>query len=460
MAIGRILIANRGEIAVRIIQTCRRLGIETVLAVSEADGTSLGAKLATRAVCIGPPSSVQSYLKVDAIISAAIGTGCDAIHPGYGFLSENAKLAEACSENNLIFIGPAAEQIVAVGDKLKARHHAEAARVPVVPGGPVTSVEEAKAMTEKTGYPLLIKAVSGGGGRGMKRVNTPNELNLMVDMAMAEAGAAFGDSRVYLERYVSTGRHIEVQVLGDGKDVVHLGERDCSVQRRYQKVIEEAPAPCLSPDLRQSIHDAALKFGRHLNYKSLGTVEFLVDCDREEFYFLEMNARIQVEHPITEAITGLDLIEEQIRVADGNSLRFTQQDIKFDGFAIECRLNAESIDLDFQPSPGKLTDVWFPSGLDMRVDTFVQSGSMVVPFYDSMIAKVIARGRTRHEAIATLEDVMKSAVLTGIDTNIELHRVVLSHPAFMAGGIDTNFLTNFVNSGEMARALVKIRLDG
>ncbi|WHO84140.1 acetyl-CoA carboxylase biotin carboxylase subunit [Rhizobium leguminosarum] len=460
MAIGRILIANRGEIAVRIIQTCRRLGIETVLAVSEADRTSLGAKLATRVVCIGPPSSVQSYLKVDAIISAAIGTGCDAIHPGYGFLSENAKLAEACAENNLIFIGPAAEQIVAVGDKLKARHHAEAAGVPVVPGGPVTSVEEAKAMTEKTGYPLLIKAVSGGGGRGMKRVNTPNELNLMVDMAMAEAGAAFGDSRVYLERFVSTGRHIEVQVLGDGKDIVHLGERDCSVQRRYQKVIEEAPAPSLSADLRQSIHDAALKFGGHLNYKSLGTVEFLVDCDREEFYFLEMNARIQVEHPITEATTGLDLIEEQIRVADGNPLRFTQQDIKFDGFAIECRLNAESIDLDFQPSPGKVTDVWFPSGLDIRVDTFVQSGSMVVPFYDSMIAKVIARGRTRQEAIATLEDVMKSAVVKGIDTNMELHRVILSHPAFMAGGIDTNFLTNFVNSGELAQALVKIRLDG
>ncbi|MCI9867321.1 acetyl-CoA carboxylase biotin carboxylase subunit [Rhizobium skierniewicense] len=459
MTIQRILIANRGEIAVRIIQTCRKLGIETVLAVSEADRDSLGARLATRTVCIGPAPSSLSYLKVEAIVGAATGTGCDAVHPGYGFLSENARLAEACADNGIIFIGPTADQILAVGDKLKARAHAQAAGVPVVPGGPVETLEEAKVMAVATGYPLLIKAVAGGGGRGMKRVNTPDELSAMVDMAMAEASAAFGDGRVYLERYVAAGRHVEVQVLGDGENVIHLGERDCSVQRRYQKVIEEAPAPDLSDEFRNSIHEAALKFSRHLGYKSLGTVEFLVDCEREEFYFLEMNARIQVEHPVTEAITGLDLVEEQIRVADGNALRFGQEDITFDGYAIECRLNAESIDRDFQPSPGRITEVWFPAGLDIRVDTFVQAGSFVVPYYDSMIAKVIAKGRTRQEAIATLNDVMKSAVVNGVDTNRELHQVVLAHPAFAAGAIDTNFLTNLVNAGELAQALETMRRD-
>lgn len=459
MTIQRILIANRGEIAVRIIQTCRKLGIETVIAVSEADRDSLGARLATRTVCIGPAPSSLSYLKIEAIVSAATGTGCDAVHPGYGFLSENARLAEACADNGIIFIGPTADQILAVGDKLKARAHAQAAGVPVVPGGPVETLDEAKAMAVATGYPLLIKAVAGGGGRGMKRVNTPDELSAMVDMAMAEASAAFGDGRVYLERYVAAGRHVEVQVLGDGENVIHLGERDCSVQRRYQKVIEEAPAPDLSDEFRHAIHEAALKFSRHLAYKSLGTVEFLVDCEREEFYFLEMNARIQVEHPVTEAITGLDLVEEQIRVADGNALRFGQEDITFDGYAIECRLNAESIDRDFQPSPGRITEVWFPAGLDIRVDTFVQAGSFVVPYYDSMIAKVIAKGRTRQEAIATLKDVMKSAVVNGVDTNRELHQVVLAHPAFAAGAIDTNFLTNLVNAGELAQALETMRRD-
>jgi acetyl-CoA carboxylase biotin carboxylase subunit len=450
MAIKRVFIANRGEIAVRIIQTCRGLGIETVLAVSEADRSSLGAKLATRAVCIGPARSALSYLKVNTIVEAALQTGCDALHPGYGFLSENAELAEICEKSGLIFVGPTADQITAVGDKLRARRHAEEAGVPVVPGGTIQTAEDAEALADRIGFPLLIKAVAGGGGRGMKRVVDRGALQDMIGLAMTEAAAAFGDSRVYLERFVASGRHVEVQVLGDGETIVHLGDRDCSVQRRYQKVVEEAPAPGLRDQFRAVIHAAALKFCRHIGYRSLGTVEFLVDVDRSEFYFLEMNARIQVEHPVTEAIVDLDLVAEQLRIAAGQRLRFAQYDIQFHGHAIECRVNAETVDQDFQPCPGVVRNAWFPSGFDVRVDTHIASGSIVPPHYDSMLAKVIVRAPTRASAIERMAGVMNSAWIDGVDTNIQLHRSILAHPAFQAGGVDTNFLDQCLSGGALS----------
>ena len=450
MAIKRVFIANRGEIAVRIIQTCRALGIETVLAVSEADRSSLGAKLATRAVCIGPARSMQSYLKIDAVVEAALQTGSDALHPGYGFLSENAQLAELCEKNGLTFIGPTADQITTVGDKLRARRHAEEAGVPIVPGGAIETAEEAEVLADRIGFPLLIKAVAGGGGRGMKRVDDRGALDHKVGLAMAEAGAAFGDGRVYLERFVASGRHVEVQVLGDGETVIHLGDRDCSVQRRYQKVVEEAPAPGLSDDLRAAIHAAALTFCRHIGYRSLGTVEFLLDVERDAFYFLEMNARIQVEHPVTEAIVDLDLVAEQLRIADGQRLRLGQDDIIFHGHAIECRINAETVDQDFRPCPGVVRNAWFPSGFDIRVDTHIASGSIVPPHYDSMLAKVIVRGSTRASVIERIAAVMKSAWIDGVDTNIQLHRIILAHPAFIAGGVDTSFLARCLTSGAFA----------
>ncbi|HEY1125951.1 MAG TPA: biotin carboxylase N-terminal domain-containing protein, partial [Sphingobium sp.] len=393
MTIKRILIANRGEIAVRIIRTCKALGIETVLAVSEADRESLGAKLATRAVCIGPGRPTDSYLRVETIVQAALGTGCDAIHPGYGFLSERAALASLCEQEGVIFIGPTAAQIDAVGDKLKARFHAEAANVPVVPGGPIDNLAEAQALAEKIGAPILVKAVGGGGGRGMKLVENLADLAATLDMASAEAGAAFGDARVYLERYVAQGRHIEVQLLGDGAGkVIHLGERDCSVQRRYQKLIEETPAPDLPGHVRAQMHEAAVRFARSLDYRGAGTVEFLYDVERQTFYFLEMNARIQVEHPVTEAVTGIDLIAQQISVAQGDGLTLDQSDIVFSGAAVECRVNAEDPKRDFMPSPGRVTAALWPKGEGIRVDTHIVDGAMIPPFYDSMVAKIIAHG--------------------------------------------------------------------
>jgi acetyl-CoA carboxylase, biotin carboxylase subunit len=446
MAIGRILIANRGEIAVRIIRTCEELGIETVLAVSEADRESLGAKLATRAVCIGPAHSSQSYLNIGAVIEAAVRTGCDAIHPGYGFLSENAKLTDACADNKIIFIGPTADNLRAVGDKLEARRHAEAAGVPMVPGGSIATLDDARAMAAKTGYPALVKAVAGGGGRGMKLVSEPKMLEDQINLAMSEAAAAFGDGRVYLERYITSGRHIEVQILGDGRNVIHIGERDCSVQRRYQKVIEEAPAPGLSKDLRDAVHSAALKYARHLNYKSLGTVEFLVDCDRNEFYFLEMNARIQVEHPVTEAISGLDLVAQQIRIANGEDLGLAQSDIKLAGHCVECRINAETITADFRPAPGRVSFAWFASTAGTRVDTHIQTGSMIPPFYDSMIAKAIAWGPTRNEALTRMTALLATARIDGVDTNIALHQAIIADSAFVRGGVDTNYLGQLLQS--------------
>ena len=440
-----MLIANRGEIAVRIIRTCRALGIETVLAASSADLDSVPAKLADRVVCIGPPRPGESYLKVETIVHAARGTQSDAIHPGYGFLSERAALARLCEANDVIFIGPTAAQIDAVGDKLRARSEAQAANVPVVPGGAVTSVEEAVERARVIGAPLLVKAVGGGGGRGMKRVDKLEDLPDTMELAAAEAGAAFGDARVYLERYVSSGRHVEVQVLGDGKgNVIHLGERDCSVQRRYQKLIEETPAPGLSDSLRASLHAAAVRFAQRLSYRGAGTVEFLVDRERGEFYFLEMNARIQVEHPVTEAVTGVDLVAEQIAVAEGKGLRFQQSDVRVNGWAIECRVNAEDPAHDFRPSPGLVREVSWPNGEGIRVDTHIAAGSRVPPFYDSLMAKIIAHAPDRASAVARLREAIASARLTGVHTNLSFQERVLSDPEFQAGGVDTGFVARLL----------------
>ncbi|WP_420567160.1 acetyl-CoA carboxylase biotin carboxylase subunit [Thalassovita sp.] len=442
--IKRIFIANRGEIAVRVIRTARALGIETVLGVSEADRDSLGAQLATRAVCLGPAAATESYLKVETVVQAALGTGCDAIHPGYGFLSENRALAEACAKEGLIFIGPDPANLEAVGDKLTARTHAENAKVPLVPGGTVDTVEEALELSERVGYPMLIKAVSGGGGRGMKRVDRAEDLPGQLDLAISEATAAFGDGRVYLERYVRVGRHVEVQIISDGTTVLHAGERDCSIQRRYQKVVEEAPAPELPEKLRQGVLQAATDFARHIGYRSLGTVEFLVDVEREEFYFLEMNARVQVEHPVTEAITGLDLIATQIAIAEGRPLDITQGDIILSGHAIECRLNAEDIDNDFMPSPGRVTQVWFPSMPGLRVDSHMQPGAMISPYYDSMIAKLITWAPTRAQAIDRMQDALRVVSLEGLKTNAPLHAAIMDDDIFGKGGVDTGYLPDLL----------------
>jgi acetyl-CoA carboxylase biotin carboxylase subunit len=448
MTIHRLLIANRGEIAARIIRTCEALGIETVLAASEADLDSIPARLATTVICIGPPPSPRSYLSVDAVIQAAKKTQADAIHPGYGFLSENAALASACEKNQIIFIGPTIGQLQAIGDKLKARDNAVAANLPVVPGGPVESVAEAQAQAKAIGYPVLIKAVSGGGGRGMKIVESDNALAQAMTLAQAEAENAFGDSRVYLECYVASGRHVEVQVLGDGKDVIHLGTRDCSIQRRYQKLVEEAPAPALSPELRNAMEAAAVTFGKHLAYRGAGTVEFLVDAARGSFYFLEMNARIQVEHPVTEAITGIDLVAQQIRVAEGRPLGLGQDDIRFYGHAIECRLNAEDCANDFQPSPGMVTQAAFPAGEGIRMDSHIETGIAIPPFYDSLLGKLIVWGKDRTEAVERLQQALSHCRINGVASNIVLHRHILDDPEFQTGGVDTRFLPARLTSGD------------
>ncbi len=442
--IRRLFIANRGEIAVRILRTARDLGIQTVLGTSEIDRTSLPARLADRAVCLGPSPARDSYLKVETVVQAALGTGCDALHPGYGFLSENRALAEACIRAGITFIGPSPDNLAAVGDKLTAKTHARSAQVPLVPGGDARTLAEAELVAARIGYPLLIKAVAGGGGKGMKRVDSAQDLSALFDLTRAEAHAAFGDDRVYLERFVTTGRHVEVQILSDGDTVLHAGERDCSVQRRYQKVIEEAPAPGLSPALRQGLLDAAVRFARHIGYRSLGTVEFLVDVLREEFYFLEMNARIQVEHPVTEAVTGLDLIAQQIAIAEGKPL--ATQGIAMSGHAIELRLNAEDVARDFMPSPGRIKLAWFPDLPGLRVDTFLETGEMIPPHYDSMVAKVIAHGASRADAIATMQRAMALIRIEGITTNAALHRAILADPAFQAGGVDTTFLPQFLSN--------------
>ena len=441
MAIRKVFIANRGEIAVRIIRSCKALGLETVLAVSAADRDSLPARLADRAVCVGPPRSTDSYLKIETIVHAALATGADAVHPGYGFLSERAPFARLCEENGLVFIGPTPAQIEAVGDKLRARHEAIAADVPVVPGAEVNTVDEAVEAAAKIGTPLLVKAVGGGGGRGMKRVDVLGDVPHAVELASAEAAAAFGDARVYLERYVSSGRHVELQVLGDGHgEVIHLGERDCSVQRRYQKLIEETPAVGLSKRLLDGLREAGVRFAKRLKYRGAGTVEFLVDCDRDCFYFLEMNSRIQVEHPVTEMVTGVDLVAEQIAIANGEGLRLRQQDVVFTGHAIECRVNAEDPAEDFRPSPGLVREALWPVGEGVRVDTYIQSGSRIPPFYDSLMGKLIVHGVDRPAALARLKQALAATHIDGVITNLGFHQRALGSDEFRTGGFDTGFV--------------------
>jgi acetyl-CoA carboxylase, biotin carboxylase subunit len=451
MILRRVLIANRGEIAVRVIRTCRRLGIETVLAVSSADADSVPARLSDKTIAIG------SYLDVDAVVEAAAAAGADAIHPGYGFLSENPRLALACEAAGVVFIGPSAEVLEAAGDKLAARAHAVAAGLPVLPGGLVSDgaggadeagvlarAADAARLAARIGYPVLVKAAGGGGGRGLRVVRDPADLAGAVQVGSAEARAAFGDGRVYLERYVAAGRHVEVQLLGDGENVIHLGDRDCSVQRRYQKLIEEAPAPRLGETLRVGMRAAAVALGQHLKYQGLGTVEFLVDAGRSEFWFLEVNARIQVEHPVTEAVTGLDLVAEQIAVAEGRRLRLSQASVRLDGHAIECRINAEDPAAGFRPSPGTVTSAVFPAGPGIRVDTHVQAGSAVPPQYDSLLAKLVAVGASRAEALGRMRGALARCEIGGVATTLPALAALAADGEFAAGGVGTEYLERWL----------------
>ncbi len=443
MTIRRILVANRGEIAMRVIRAARGLGIETVLAASEADLGGLPARYADRTVCIGPARASESYLRVDTIVAAAIGAGADAVHPGYGFLSENPALVDACDAAGLVFIGPTAAQVRDVGDKLRARAIADDAGVPTNAGGLVDSLASAERLARDVGYPVLIKAVGGGGGRGMKRVDDPSRLAESLTLAIAEANAAFGDARVYLERFVEQGRHIEVQVLGDGERVIHLGERDCSIQRRYQKLVEEACAVDLPSTVRDAIRQAGVRFAERLKYRGAGTVEFLYDAVRGDVSFLEMNARIQVEHPVTEAVTGIDLVAAQIGIAAGEPIAFEQAAIAFDGHAIECRINAEDPDRDFRPNAGTIETAVFPAGPGIRVDTYVESGTRVAPHYDSLVAKIVAHAPTRAAALERMRRALRACRIDGIVTNVGFAAAILDDPEFRAGAVTTSFFERF-----------------
>lgn len=440
--ISRVLIANRGEIAVRIIRACSELGIESVVAVSEEDRGSLPARLADRTVCIGPPLPTESYLKVGTLITAARGTGADAIHPGYGFLAEQPELPEACEAYGLIFIGPTAENIRKMGDKLWAREMVRGLGIPVIPGSQlISNHRDAMRVAEKVGYPLLLKATAGGGGKGIKTVARREEVKGVFEEASAEARAAFGDDRIYIEHFIPNARHIECQIMADRYGhAVHLFERDCSIQRRYQKMIEEAPSPGLSLDIRDEISHAALRIAQHIRYENAGTVEFMVDQDLGAFYFLEMNTRIQVEHPVTEMITGVDLVKEQLRVAGGDALSLSQDEIGSNGHAIECRINAESPQADFQPCPGRIGQWDPPEGSHIRVDTHCYEGYFVPPYYDSLLAKLITKGKDRSEAIHNMQSALEGFHVSGIDTTIPFHQFVLKNPDFLHGKINTRWI--------------------
>ncbi|MQA87649.1 MAG: acetyl-CoA carboxylase biotin carboxylase subunit [Streptosporangiales bacterium] len=442
MGVSRVLVANRGEIAVRIIRACRSLGLQTVAAVSDADRESMAAHMADRVVCIGPARSTESYLNVGALVVAAQGTGADALHPGYGFLAESAELAVACAVFGITFVGPSPEHIRQLGNKLEAREMVRNLGVPTLPGSrKVHTIEEAKARAAEIGYPILFKAASGGGGRGIKTVSEPGALPATFEMASAEARAAFGDDTLYVERYVPDARHIEVQVLGDRfGHAVHLGERDCSLQRRYQKVVEEAPAACVPPAVREEIRVAGATVAAKLGYESAGTIEFIYDQDSERFYFLEMNTRIQVEHPVTEMLTGLDLVGLQLAIADGGTLPVSQSDVVFQGHAIECRVTAESTEDGFRPSPGRITDWEPPRAPGVRVDTHCYPGYVVPPFYDSLLAKLIVHGADRAEALARMREALASFVVRGVDTTIPFLRDLLNDPDFEAGNVNTRWI--------------------
>jgi acetyl-CoA carboxylase, biotin carboxylase subunit len=455
--IRRVLVANRGEIAVRIVRACRQEGIEAIVAVSEADRDSLAARLATDVVHIGPASPSQSYLRVEQIVAGALLTSCDAVHPGYGFLSERAELAEACMSHGLIFVGPSAHTIRRGGDKVAARKVARTAGVPIGAGSDAVSESDAAlAVAHDIGYPVLLKAAAGGGGRGMVRVDGPGELAARFAIAAREADAAFGDGRMYVERYVQNARHVEVQLLGDHHgNIVHLGDRDCSTQRRFQKLVEEAPAAVLSDDLRQRLADAAVALGRQLGYRSAGTVELLVDLDRGDFMFLEINTRVQVEHPVTEMVTGVDIVREQLRIAAGEPLSFSQDDIAVRGHAIECRINAESVAEGFVPSPGTITKFDEPTGDRVRVDSHVFAGYEVPPYYDSLIAKLIVAGADRAEAIEASLKALDEFTIEGIETTRDLQRAVLSHDDFRNDVINTRWLESTLLPGISAIPIAK-----
>ena len=445
----KVLIANRGEIALRIHRACREMGIRTVAVHSTADADAMHVRLADESVCIGPPPSRQSYLNMPAIISAATIAGADAIHPGIGFLSENAKFAAMVEEHGFAFIGPTPEHITVMGDKVQAKDTAKSLGIPVVPGsdGAVSTDTEAMSIADGIGYPVLIKAAAGGGGKGMKVANARGEMVQALSLARAEAKANFGNDAVYLEKYLSHPRHIEIQVLGDGQGhVVHLGERDCSLQRRHQKVLEEAPSPALNADQRARIGRLAVESMKTFGYRSAGTIEFLFQDG--EFYFIEMNTRLQVEHPVSEMITGIDLVREQIQIATGAALDITQADIKFTGHAIECRINAENPDT-FLPSPGKVTDYHAPGGLGVRVDSALYAGYRVPPYYDSLIAKLVVHGGSRNECLMRLRRALVEFVVGGIDTNIALHRRLIGAADFINGAYDIRWLEKFVTPESM-----------
>ena len=444
----KILIANRGEIALRIHRACKEMGIKTVAVHSEADADAMHVRLADESVCIGPASSAESYLNIPAIISAAEITDADAIHPGYGFLSENARFADIVVEHGFTFIGPTADHIRLMGDKIQAKEAVKALGIPVVPGskGAITDAAEAARLAEEIGYPVLIKAAAGGGGRGMKVVREPGELPTALSGAKSEARAAFGDDAVYMEKFLGRPRHIEFQIMADSHgNVIHLGERDCSLQRRHQKVLEEAPSPALNASARDRMGDVVTSAIKKLGYLGAGTIEFLYE--NGEFFFIEMNTRIQVEHPVTEMITGIDLVREQIRVADGSPLSFTQEDINLSGHAIECRINAEDPQT-FAPSPGQVTDYHPPGGLDVRVDLALYAGYRIPPYYDSLIAKLIVHGKTRNECLMRLRRALEEYVIEGVKTTIPLHMRLIADHDFVNGDYDIHFLEAFLKRVE------------
>jgi acetyl-CoA carboxylase biotin carboxylase subunit len=438
----KVLIANRGEIALRIIRACKELGIPTVAVHSEADADSLHVSFADEAVCIGSAPSNESYLDPVRIISAAEITGADAIHPGYGFLAENADFADMCENSGIKFIGPSAQVIRDMGNKSRAKEMMKKAGVPVVPGseGIVETLEQGLAIAEEIGYPIILKAVSGGGGRGMRIIRAKEDFETNFQMAQAEARGAFGDPSMYIEKYIENPRHIEIQILADEHgNVVHLGERECSIQRRHQKLLEEAPSIAIDPALREKMGSVAARGAKGVGYYSAGTIEFLLDNDKN-FYFMEMNTRIQVEHPVTEMVAGLDLVKEQIRIAAGEKLAVGQQDIQIKGHAIECRINAEDWEKNFMPNPGKVEVFHLPGGPGIRIDSHVYQEYQIPPFYDSLIAKLIAYGRDREEALARMNRALDEFFIEGVKTTIPFHKKLINHPDFVAGKFDTGFL--------------------
>jgi acetyl-CoA carboxylase biotin carboxylase subunit len=445
----KVLVANRGEIALRVIRACRELRISTVAVFSEADRESLHVRLADESVCIGPPPPAQSYNYIARLISAAEIAGADAIHPGYGFLAENAHFAEVCASCGFTFIGPTAEMIRRMGDKVEARRTMQEAGLPVVPGsaGAVSGVDEAASLAREIGFPVIIKAAAGGGGRGMRVAGDEKQLRLGFRIAQAEAGAAFGSDVVYLEKFIARPRHIEFQLFGDAHGrLVHLGERECSVQRNHQKLIEEAPSPLLTEEQRRRIGALAVRGAQAIGYLNAGTMEFLFDQDGS-FYFMEMNTRIQVEHPVTEEVTGLDLVKEQILVAAGEELSIVQDDVRWAGHAFECRINAEDHEHGFRPSPGAITYFYRPGGPGLRMDSHVYAGYTVPPFYDSMIGKLIAHGKDRPEALRRMEIALEEMIVDGIKTTIPFHLLAMRDPAFQRGELDTHFVERLLGSG-------------